>query len=85
MIMRLNSKGEATVEVVKTVGTQDVQFSPVTTAADSEKMLKVDVFEEVKKALEDRWWLKSDAPTPRLGEKQYQWTEVDSSEWDRKD
>jgi hypothetical protein len=85
MILRLNGKGEANLELVKTVGTPDIQFGPVTTAADSDKLLKVNVFDEVKKAFEDRWWMTASAPTPRLGEKQYQWTEVEPTEWDRKD
>ncbi len=83
----VNRSGAVVVAAVPAVGTPDTPYSPVATAADSEKLLKLDLAAELKAAFEANDFTKPDAKSPEksLGNANYVWGEVGNEHWDRKD
>lgn len=82
----VDRKGSLSVQAVASQGTPDTPFSPVATAAESDK-LKLDIAAELQAAFEANDFLKPGAKSPekamQLGS--YVYGEVGSEFWDRKD
>ena len=83
--MTVNKKGETSVEAVETEGSPDASFAPPSDAGESKEVLKMDIFEELQQTWAENDWTKQGVAMPRMGNSNYTWDEVDSSEWNRKD
>lgn len=87
--IRVSVKRDAStvLSAVAVPGTPDTPYSPVATAADAEKLLKLDLLAELKTAFEENDFMKPGAASPEKNMTQpgYAWNEVGSEHWDRKD
>ena len=85
LVVHVKSNGELTVEAVEREGSVDAPFMPLAAAGESEVALKMDVLAELQATWEENNWLKPEVALPELGNPNYVFEEVGSSEWDRKD
>lgn len=76
--------GEFSLREVEREGTVDAPYMPLATAAETGAALRVEELEAFQQVLAVDW-TKPNVPIPELGQGNYQYGEVSSSEWDRKD